>query len=307
MRGKQRMIPFSKSILILSLSFFIFTLFGCAASRPVWIKAARVQGVKRHFLPGQIIALPKGRILTFDGLIKELSSKRLVFVGETHDNCEHHLLQVQILQALMSREPGMDMAMEFFQVDQQQAIDRYFDAQTDESQFLEEGHWSKTWGFPYRFYRSLIQAAKDRNRRLVAINAPRGIIKRVARAGLVGLKPEERDQLAKNIDLTDIEHLAFIQEIYKMHAHGSLKNFGYFYEAQCAWEDTMAENIAKYLESQGRKLIVFAGNGHILNRYGIPNRVARRLSVSMAIVVPYVIGNSKELKKDAADYIWFTQ
>jgi uncharacterized iron-regulated protein len=69
----------------------------------------------------------------------------------------------------------------------------------------------------------------------------------------------------------------------------------------------MAENIAKYLVNQERKLIVFAGNGHILNRYGIPNRVSRRLPVCMAIVVLYAIGSQKELKKDAADYIWFTQ
>ncbi len=301
------MLPFSKSILILSLVFSIFALFGCAVDKPLRMPLARVQGLKGHFYPGQIIALPKGRVLTFDALLNELRSKRLVFVGEAHDNREHHLLQVQILQALLFREPGMDTAMEFFQVDQQQAIDRYFDGRTDEPQFLEEAQWSKTWGFPYRFYRSLIQATKDRNRRLLAINAPRGIIKHIARGGLAGLKPEERTQLAENIDLTDAEHLAFVHEIYKMHAHGSLKNFDYFYQAQCAWEDTMAENIAKYLVSQERKLIVFAGNGHILNRYGIPNRVSRRLPVCMAIVVLYAIGSQKELKKDAADYIWFTQ
>jgi uncharacterized iron-regulated protein len=300
------MIPFIRSILTWSLVFFVFTLFGCAVSTPVRMDSAQVQGIKRPFHTGQIIALPEGRVLTFEELIKELCSKRLVFVGEMHNNCEHHLLQVQILQALLSHEPGMDTAMEFFQVDQQQALDRYFHGKTDESQFLEEAQWSKKWGFPYRFYRPLIQAARDRNRRLIGINAPREIIKHVARAGLEGLKPGERSQLAENMDLTDPGHLAFVQEIYKMHAHGGLKNFDYFYQAQCAWEETMAENISKHLESQGRKLIVFAGNGHILNRYGIPKRVSRRLPVSMAIVAPYAIGSQKELKKDAADYIWFT-
>jgi len=301
------MISFLKSILIWSLVFFVFTLFGCAGSKPGWMPLARVQGIKRPFHAGQIMALPEGRLLTFDGLIKELRSKRLVFVGEMHDNLEHHLLQVQILQALLSLEPRMDTAMEFFQVDQQKALDRYFDGKTDESQFLEEAQWSKIWGFPYRFYRPLILATRDRNRRLVATNAPRKIIKQVAREGLGGLKPGERSQLAENIDLTDAGHLAFVHDIFKMHAHGTLKDFDYFYQAQCAWDDTMAENIAKYLETQGSKLIVFTGNGHILNRYGIPNRVSRRLPVSMAIVVPYAIGSQKELKKDSADYIWFTR
>jgi uncharacterized iron-regulated protein len=301
------MLSFQKSILTVSLVFFVPALFGCAGSMPVRTPFARVQGLERHFYPGQIIALPKGRVLTFDGLIKELRSKCLVFVGEVHDNPEHHLLQVQILQALLSREPEMDTAMECFQAGQQEAIDRYFDGKTDETQFLEETRWPETWGFPYRFYRPLIQATRDRNRRLIGINAPNEIIRQVARTGLKGLKPDQRAQLAENIDLNNAEHLAFLRGIYKMHAHGSLKNFDYFYQAQCAWEDTMAENIAKYLENRKRKLIVFVGNGHILNRFGIPDRVSKRLPVSLAIVVPCGIESARDLKTGAADYIWFTR
>lgn len=299
--------PFSKFISIAWLCFLIVAPLGCSTGRPVRMLTTQVQGLERVFLPGQIIALPEGRVVTFDEMVKALRSRRLVFVGEAHDNSEHHLLQVQILQALVSRESMMDTAMEFFQENQQEAIERYFDGETDEQQFLEESRWSETWGFPYRFYRPLIQATKDWNRKLFAINAPRKIIRRVAREGLESLKPEDRKQLAKDIDLTNEKHLAFMLSIYRMHAHGDLKSFDFFYQAQCAWEDTMAANIAKYLKDGGRKLIVFAGNGHILNRYGIPNRVSKRLPVSQAIVSPFVLGSQKELKKDAADYIWFTR
>lgn len=297
----------STSIRYIMMSLpLIWVLHGCAANRSFTMPEAGVQGMGGSFFPGQIISLPEGRAVSFERLINELNAKRLVFVGEVHDDPGHHLVQVQILQALMNRDPTLDVAMECFQVQQQPIINGYLNGKIDENRFLKEVRWQETWGFPYRFYRPLIQAAKYQRRSLIGINAPADVIREVAKRGLKGINPEERDRLARDIDLTNTQHRAFLREVYKEHAHHDLKNFEYFYEAQCAWEDTMAENIAKYLKTHSRKLIVFVGNGHIMNRYGIPDRVLKRLSVSMAIVAPYSLFGHVDFRKDAADYIWLT-
>jgi len=293
-------------VMLLSLSLFTLSVYGCAGKKPLRMPVATIQGLTRHFYPGQIISLPGGNVISFEALIRTLSRKRLIFVGEVHNNPEDHLMQIQILQALMDHEPQPDVAMEFFQVSQQQAINRYFNGETDETQFLKEADWRKNWGFPYRFYRPLVLATKHNGRRLIAINAPREIVRKVARQGLKALEPSERSQLAKDIDLTNEGHRAFVRKIYSHHAHQELKRFEYFYQAQCVWEDTMAEHIAEFLKKHHGNLIVFAGNGHILNRYGVPNRVSRRIPVSMATVATYSLDGPVEFKSNAADFIWLT-
>ncbi|MBW2096093.1 MAG: ChaN family lipoprotein, partial [Deltaproteobacteria bacterium] len=233
---------FHKQSLLLVLTLFIFGISGCAGNRPMRMPVATVKGIRGHFFPGQIIALPEARAISFEELVRHLQGKRLVFVGEVHDNAEDHLIEVQILQALLAHKPRPDVAMEFFQVEQQQAIDRYFQGKTSETQFLKEAHWRRSWGFPYRFYRPLVLATKEHDQHLFAINVPRKIVQKVARKGLNGLSPRERNYIARHIDLTNRKHRAFLKKVFNQHAHGNLSNFEYFYQAQCVWEDTMAEH-----------------------------------------------------------------
>ena len=294
--------------LLFLLFLLVLGVSGCAVSRgPVRMPPlVTVEGVEGHFYPGQIISLKEGRALSFEELMTRLTRKRLVFVGEVHSNPEDHLIEIQILQALMASNPPPDVAMEFFQVDQQQAIDDYLRGATSETQFLKDVRWRETWNFPYRFYRPLVLALRQGNRHLYAINVPRNIVKKVARKGLHSLDPRERKQIAKHIDLSNKEHRAFLEKVFQRHAHGDLGNFEYFYQAQCVWEDTMAERVAELLAKSSRPLVVFAGNGHILNRYGIPDRVIKRTAVPMATVAIHAVHGPISFHRHAADFLWLT-
>jgi uncharacterized iron-regulated protein len=128
----------------------------------------------------------------------------------------------------------------------------------------------------------------------------------VARQGLKDLDEDERRQLPKDIDLNDAAHRDYVREIFGEHGHGDLKAFEFFYEAQCVWEDTMAHNIAEYLEGSGGKVIAFMGNGHIVNKFGVPNRTVKRVPVSMATVMPYALRGEETIEKGTADYVWLT-
>ena len=68
----------------------------------------------------------------------------------------------------------------------------------------------------------------------------------------------------------------------------------------------MAESLAGYLKENGTRLIVFAGNGHIINRFGIPNRTMERISVSMVTIMPLPLNHEVEIEKETADYVWLT-
>ena len=288
------------------LAVICLCVIGCAGLRHPQLPTATLEGVAERFRPGQIVEVASGKVISFEELIAHLSSKDLIFVGEAHDNPDHHLIQVQILQAVASLSPSLTMGMEFFQKHQQPIVDRYLQGESTEKEFLEAVDWKKTWGFDYHFYRPLMQLARERKYRVLAINAPNDLVRKVARTGLKSLDPSERDQLPKEIDLAQDRHRAFLQEIYNEHSPRDLKEFDFFYEAQCVWEETMAYHLAEHLKSGKGRLVVFTGNGHIINKFGIPDRTLRRVPASMVTVMPYPLNGKETIDRGIADYVWFT-
>ena len=292
--------------------FFIFSLIlfsvvgGCSVAGHKMPPLASVEGVSRHFVVGQIIQVETGEPLSFDRFIDQLESRDLVFIGEVHDNPEHHLIQVQILQALMARHGQITVAMEFFQEPQQAIIDRYLAGKSTESEFLKDVNWKKQWSFDYSFYRPLMLAVKENKGKILAVNAPRDIVRKVARSGLNGLDPDERALLPEHIGLDNEGHRSFLQNVFEDNAHGILTNFEFFYEAQCVWEDTMAENVAASLEGADEPLVVLTGNGHIINKFGIPDRTAKRIPADMATVLLSPMEEGLTIAKSNADYVWLT-
>lgn len=280
---------------------------GCAPPPPMLIiRDGSIQGLGKVYRPGDIVQLPEGKIVSFTELVDILGEKELVFVGEVHADPEHHLIQTQILQALAMRWGRLDVAMEFLPAQVQGWVDRFVSGKSGEEEFLSAVNWTKVWGFPFHLYRPLFLVVKREGGRILAINAPHKIVRKVARNGLSSLSKEERALIAREIDLSHPRHRKYLKKVFDTHAHGEIKNFEYFYQAQCVWEDTMAENIARWLMKSKRNLVVLTGNGHILNRYGIPDRASKRAGKEAAIVVPIHIRGLGQLRPDSADFVWVT-
>ncbi|EFK06772.1 conserved hypothetical protein [delta proteobacterium NaphS2] len=277
---------------------------------------ATVEGEKRHFSQGRIIDLTTGKAIDFPALIDRMEPVDVIFVGEVHDNPEHHLIEVQLLQALMTRyAPPVAVAMEFFDTTRQSVLDRFMEGDLDETAFLKEVDWKNAWRFPYHLYRPLLWISKDKGSALVGINAPNRIVRKVARTGLESLTPEERNQVARDMDLDNKAHRDYLSSIFKQHASGKkptrgLGNFDYFYQAQCVWDETMAQTIADYManhmKAHGGKMVVFTGSGHIVNRFGIPERVLRRVDINAATILLYPLTERTTINKKLADYVWLT-
>lgn len=293
----------SLSVLIASA---LFMLQGCAAMKRTPPPIVTIHGVSGHFWMGQIVDLRAGKAVTFDELIGHISSVDLIFLGEVHDNPEHHLVQVQILQALSACLGPVDLAMEAFQKPLQDPIDGYLQGEMSEDEFLHTIDWKTSWGYDYHFYRPLLLWAKENRSRILAVNAPVEVVRKVARVGLEGLEPVERRTIAGEIDLGQSAHRDYLRRAYDKHRHNELDSFDFFYEAQCVWEETMAENISTSLKDGKNKLVVIAGNGHLVNKYGIPDRTRRRLPRSMITVLPYPVHGQEIIERGVADYVWLT-
>jgi uncharacterized iron-regulated protein len=306
----RRRRPEEQPVLIVRLllsCLMTLALLGCAGVKkmpePI---VASIENLSEVFHRNQILDLDAGKAVSFSELTERLASFDVVFVGEVHSIPEHHLIQVQILQALATRVPSLTIGVEFFQQDQQALLDRYILGDGSEEAFLEEVDWRKTWGYPYHFYRPLFLAARREGIRVIALNASRGIVRKVAREGLEGLGEEERAAVPRDLDLGNEAHRAYVREVFERHDHGDLRNFEFFYEAQCVWDETMAHNIATFIDGHGGQMVVFSGNGHILWKFGIPDRTQRRLPLSVVTLIPYPLHEPVTVEKGMADYLWLT-
>ncbi len=235
-------------------------------------------------------------------MLTALSQVDVIYVGERHTHIRHHQIQLQILKALWEKDSRIAAGMEMFSQEYQPVLDSWSAGKLSESEFLEKSQWYANWRFPFQYYRELLEFVRDKNIRLVALNLPDYIPARIATGGIDNLPEIDRRYLPGDIDMSNSSHRNYLQEIFESHHLPGRSNFEYFYQAQCVWEDKMAESIADNI-GPGR-MIVLVGNGHIIHQFGIPQRVFRRTGKSFATVYPANTGTQAKL--DYADYIWVT-
>jgi uncharacterized iron-regulated protein len=270
------------------LILFCGVLFpGCVGKAPLPSWVLKMSTIKTPVGPEEIFRLPEGDLITFAQLLNDLHATRVIFIGESHDQIEHHQIQVRMIQDLVAKGKEVVIGMEMFERSQQPTLDRWSQGLLTEEKFLKEVQWDITWGMDYELYKGILDAVKSHHLKVLGLNAPRDLVRRVAENARKGLSPEDRKRLPE-IDLTDRQHRAYVATIYKGHENGSAKDFENFYEAQCLWDEGMAESLSEFLKSsraEGKTVLVFAGSGHIVFGFGIPKRFHRRTPAPYQTIV----------------------
>ncbi len=287
----------------------IFILFpaGCCLrpSLPPIPAPVYLSGLK----PGDILETRTGQVISSEDFLERLADARVVYLGETHTRLEDHQIQERILKGLYDRHPSLIVALEMFPREVQPLLDRFSKGELTEEEFLRQVNWEEIWGYPFRLYRPMVLFAREKRLPLIGLNAPREVVNKIARQGLAGLTPEERSQVAENFDLTNQRHRKYVLEEYERHVKGSIRDFEAFYEAQLAWEETMAETLVQTLKagSETTRVVVLIGNGHIWEGRGVPHNARRRLDHQFRTVIPLPADYSlRRLESGPADYVWVT-
>ncbi len=290
---------------ILSLAFL--ALIGCAAAPQ--LRPLVLRGSSADLRPGAIVETATGIPLSFDSLIDHLSKYPIIYVGESHTSEEDHRLEREILKGLSSRTPSLMLAMEMFPREAQPWLDQYSRGLIPEKEFLEKENWEKNWGFPFDLYRGIIHLARARNIPIIGLNAPIDVVNQVAREGISALTPQDRGRLASDFHPDDPEHRAYLQRQFEHHPRGNIKNFETFLESQAAWEETMAETLARTAAalSPGGQILVLLGKGHLIYRLGVPRLTKLRSNTPFKTVIPIPLDYPvRTLDPALADYICIT-
>ena len=239
--------------------------------------------------------------------LPKVSDKRVLFIGEHHDNYAHHLNQKSIIQQLHQEGKKIAIGMEMFQRPFQTVLDDYIADKIDEKTMLEKSEYFLRWGYDYKLYRPIMLYAKKNHIPLIALNLKREITKKVSKRGISSLTKKEKKLIPQKLNmddkaykerilevLNDPEHLAAMPAKYRPNIH-------YIYQAQVLWDETMAQSIASYLKSHPDTImIVLAGNGHLEYYNGIPNRLKRRLNIPIHVILQ----DEKEKPNRADQYLF---
>ncbi len=260
---------------------------GCVkkASFPTWV--SKISTLKSPIGPEEILRLPEGDPITFAQLSGEIDQTRVVFIGESHDQIEHHQIQVRLVQSLIAKGKSVVIAMEMFEGSQQPILDRWSQGVLTEEEFLKQVNWEMIWGMDYELYKGILDEAKSHHLKVLALNIQRGLVRRVAQHGIEKLSSEDRNQLPE-MDLADQQHRTYIKSMYEGHQGGSAEGFKNFYQAQSLWDEGMAERLSQFLKSPdggGKTVLVIVGSGHIAFGFGIPKRFYRRTPIPYQTIV----------------------
>ena len=262
-----------------------------------------------------------GAQLTENDVFERACASDFVVIGESHDQASHHRLQKRAIVACKralgitsgSTSPPnkLVVGLEMVTWTNQGKLDAYQSGEVDLQGLEASLDWSRTWGYAFDLYAEIIQEAPL----LVGLNAPRELVREVAKQGVDNVSPEGRKMLPE-MDLSNEEHKSTIRQVFEHHhpPTGSGTAFERFYAAQVLWDETMAEKAVDAFVREGGELdgsaqsaastrvIVLAGNGHVAGYYGIPNRIMRRApDRSVTTIVPLLLQPGQDPSEAATE------
>jgi uncharacterized iron-regulated protein len=258
-------------------------------------------------LPHRAVDGEGGAELSEPALERKLRAARVVFVGEEHPNPHHHAAQLELLERAYAADPSLGLGLEMLPRTLQAPLDAYVAGTLDEGGFLRAVDWEHNWGFPWAMYRPLVEFCRAHHLPAYALNAPRELAHAVAKSGVAGLTPSQRQELPE-LKPGPEAHREFVREAFAQHPHGKFDEarFERFYQAQLLWDETMADRIAAALKSPGAPahVLVIAGEGHT-RAWAIPDRAARRGAAPYLTVLPVLDEDEADARHDhVADILW---
>jgi uncharacterized iron-regulated protein len=266
-----------------------------------FVLAWAMTGARAHEpAPDPVIDL--SAVIDLASLIDKVADKRVVFVGETHDQYQHHLNQLAIIKGLHAKHSDLGIGLEFFFQPYQDVLDRYIAREIDEADLIRQSEYFDRWRFDYRLYRPIFQYAREQGIPLIALNLEKEITQQVGKEGIESLPEVLKQRLPDEIDRDNEAYHKRLRTIFDAHPHAKERSFDNFLDVQLLWDESMAQQAAEWMEQNPQShLVVLAGGGHLIYGDGIPKRLSRRLDTSQAIILN--VNAAAELDQRMADYL----
>jgi uncharacterized iron-regulated protein len=255
-----------------------------------------------------------GAAVGFDRMIGEMMSSRIVHVGETHDSLPMHDIQFRVIRALHARDRHLAVGMEMLPAAVQEALNKWTAGILTKEELLREIRWYVNWNFNFGYYEKIFDFAKEHRLPIYALNAPREVITKIRMRGWDSLSEEEKALFPGPPGLSNEDHRTLIRAVFEssdipeaMKGPGLDKMFEGLYRAQSAWDEVMGANAVRAAESEGRRVVICVGSGHLLYNLGLNRRAYERSKLPFKTVVAVEVPAGKgslTVSRAIADYVF---
>ena len=265
----------------------------------------------------KMITIMRGREkaeLTSEQFLKEVSNVDVIFVGEIHSDSATHIFEYELLQILHTKHKKYAVALEMFERDDQEILNKYLAGRITEKEFLKN---VKFWSNYKSSYRLLVEFAKTHKLPVLAMNVPRSYANQVALGGeqvLYAIPDSEKVWMARELKCFDDAYKEnFMEQMSEKNRPLPMLKFDMqnLYKAQCLKDDTMAETISDFLEKNpGCQVIAFQGVFHVANGLGLAQKLhLLKPEINQKIAVCIPVDNLSALQYDTyqnkGDYLVF--
>jgi uncharacterized iron-regulated protein len=234
----------------------------------------------------------------------------VIYLGEQHDNPEHHAQQRAVVGALVSEGMRPALAFEMLNERQQPAVDRAMAEPSTPEELGRRLEW-KSRGWPdFSMYWPLFELARRDRLPVLAIDLDPAVVRRIAREGRASVAGP-RESLDSLLPVDRERDAAVTRSIRDGHC-GLLpeSRLPFMVQAWHARNVTMARHIAAAVDG-GRPVVVIIGRGH-QDPGGLPAQLAalrpgtRQFVVSMVEMSPDA-GAEPPVEATTADVVWRTR
>lgn len=260
-----------------------------------------------HPLAGRIWDPVNQNFIALAELQRRAAGSELLLLGETHDNPEHHRLQLDTLLASVDAGRRPTLLMEQFDTDQQASIDEAVQAGREPTALLR--------GWDASMYRNIIVRTAGLGLPLRAANLPREKLRPVIRDGFTNLTADDIDRLALKPTWDEGREKFMAHVIDQSHCGkvGPQLRDG-LVRAQRLRDATLADTALRHIDGGA---IFILGRGHARRDVGVPRYIeARRPGTRMLSIALVEISDGKtdpeRYEQDqvgpvpAYDLLWFT-
>jgi uncharacterized iron-regulated protein len=233
------------------------------------------------------------RVVSLGALAGELLRYDVVFYGEIHSHPGVHLEEMELLRALVDRDPHWVLSLEQFERDTQEVVNDYLAGRIGENALIDKG---RAWNNYLTAYRPMLVFAEAHHLPVVAAEAPGWAVSCVGQWGpdiLAAFTPTERAWVATDLNVSAGPYRdKFMQFLGTSPSHGgggtspeAAARAERSFAAQVVRDDTMAESIARALtEHPGYKVLHLTGTFHAEKFLGTVQRL-KELKPSLKIAV----------------------
>ena len=318
----ERALP---AILVLMTVACPSVLSGCATHRSVDLNR-QTGGNAALFSQFRAYDAHTRRHMTFADLVERTSAADVVLFGEEHSDVVCNALEAQLLAALAQRQRPMTLAMEFFEIDTQAALDAYLAGRLAEDEFRKLTRQKRAYPLAHR---PLIEYCRSASIPVIAANAPSRLVRAFRLSGKPydefcrGLEPGDRALLPPTSKLLTGRY--YDQFVEAMADHITVapastqpttsspasapstqpdrtERLLRSYRAQSLWDDSMADSVVSHRgRFPTRRVMLIVGGFHVSGQGGAKVKLSRRRPHDKIMTIVYRGVSNASLPFDNAD------